>query len=95
MYDILNDMPERQISAHISMETKARLDRYVRNSGVTRGHVVEQALQHYLQALDELPPDLIVSTRLVLSERSAVRIQQLLRHPGEPTEAMRRLFDDR
>ena len=88
-------MAETQISAHISTDTKARLDRYVRSTGVTRGHVVEQALLHYLQALDEIPPDSIVPTRIVLSKASAAKVRERIQRPAQPTEAMKRLFHDR
>ena len=84
-----------QISAHIPEDLKARLDRFARTHGVTRGHLVEQALLHHLQALDELPPDAVVPARIVLTEESARRVRDLIERPPEPTEAMKRLFDDR
>lgn len=84
-----------QISAHISPATKARLDRYVRGTGVTRAHCIEQALLHHLQALEELPSEAIVPVRLVLTDESAQRVRDLLERPPEPTEEMKRLFDDR
>jgi predicted DNA-binding protein len=88
-------MPTRQISAHVSEETKERLDRYVRRTGVTRAHVIEQALLHHLEALEELPLDAIVPARMVLDAESARRVRDLVERPPEPTEEMRRLFDDR
>lgn len=84
-----------QISAHIPEELKARLDRYVRAHGVTRAHLIEQALQHHLQALEELPPEAIVPTRIVLTPRSAKRVREILERPPRPSAAMKRLFDDR
>lgn len=48
-------IPHTQISAYISDETRALLERYVRRTGVKKRHVIEQALLHHLQALDELP----------------------------------------
>lgn len=84
-----------QISAHISLGLKERVERYVRMSGVTRTHLIEQALAHHLQALEELPADAIVPTRLVLRRDSAERVRDLVSQPAEPTEAMRQLFDDR
>ena len=36
-------MPTTQVSAHISQETKARLERFVRRTGQTRGRVIEDA----------------------------------------------------
>jgi len=84
-----------QISAHVPKTLKERIERYVRASGVTRAHLIEQALLHHLQALDELPADAIVPARIVLSGASAKRVRALLNHPPQPTEEMRRLFDDR
>ena len=84
-----------QISAHVTHETKARLERYVRQSGVTRAHLIEQALLHHLQALEDLPLDAILPVRLVISEECAIMIRELVARPPEPTEAMKRLFHDR
>lgn len=84
-----------QISAHISLETKERLERYVRATGVTRGHLVEQALLHHLRALEELPADVVIPARVVLSPASATLVRDLVDHPPALTEAMQRLFDDR
>lgn len=89
-------MPQSvQISAHISADTKDRIERYVRATGVTRAHLVEQAVLHHLRALDELPPDAIIPARVVLDAPSAERVRDLTENPPQPTEAMRRLFDDR
>ena len=90
-----SDPATTQISAKISMDTKERMERHVRASGVTRAHLLEQALLHHLQALEALPTDVIVPARMVLDEESARRVRDLTTHPPEPTEAMRRLFDDR
>jgi len=84
-----------QISAHISLGVKERMERYARMSGVTRAWLIEQALSHHLQALEELPADAIVPARLVLSHDSAERVREAISQPREPTQAMRQLFDDR
>jgi hypothetical protein len=83
------------VSANISEETKARLERFVRRTGQTRGRVIEDALLQHLQALEQLPADAIVPARIVLSAKSAARVRQLITRPPEPTEDMKRLFDDR
>jgi predicted transcriptional regulator len=88
-------MAETQISAFISEETRARLDRYARAHGVSKGWLVEQALLHHLQALEELPEDARVSARMVLAPESAVKVRRMLQHPPAPTRAMKKLFDDR
>ncbi len=88
-------MPTTQISAHIPDDLKASLDRQARASGTTRAHLVEEALRHHLQALAELPPDAIVPKRVVLTRESAERVRDLIERPPPPTDAMKRLFDDR
>lgn len=95
IYDDGETMSNRaQISAHVSMATKERLERLVRATGITRTHLIEQALLHHLRALEELPLDTIVPARLVLSPESAARVRDLTERPREPTDAMKRLFDD-
>jgi predicted DNA-binding protein len=89
------DLPTIQVSAHISEETKARLERFVRRTGQTRARLIEDALLQHLQALEELPADVIVPARIVLSRDSAGRVREMIARPPEPTEDMKRLFDDR
>jgi hypothetical protein len=84
-----------QISAHISLATKDRLERFVRANGVTRAHVIEQALLHHLQALEELPDDVVIPGRVVLSADSARMVHDLVTHPPAPTGKMQQLFSDR
>jgi hypothetical protein len=84
-----------QISTHISFETKKRMDRYLRNSGVSREHLIEHALEHHLQALEEIPENFITPTRLVLSSESASLMRALTEKPPAPTEALKKMFDDR
>jgi hypothetical protein len=56
-----------QISALVSRTTKELLERHVRATGVKKGHLVEQALRHHLEALQELPADVIVRPKLVVT----------------------------
>lgn len=84
-----------QISAHISKATKERLERRIRATGMTRTHLIEQALLHHLEALEEIPPDAIIPPRLVLDRESSRRVAALIANPPAPTAAMKRLFDDR
>jgi hypothetical protein len=88
-------MATTQVSAHISEATKARLERFVRRTGQTRGRVIEDALLQHLQALEELPPEVLVPARLVLSPESAARVRDMVERPPDPTDDLRRLFDDR
>ena len=81
-----------QISAFVSDETRSRFERYVQAHGMKKAAVVERALLHHLQALEELPADVIIPPRLMVSPASFARIMERLGDPGEPTEAMKALF---
>jgi len=84
---------EIQISALVSETTKELLERYVRATGVKKGHLVEQALRHHLLALEELPADVIVHPRLVVTRKSGEDILEQMRS-GKPTQALRDLMRD-
>lgn len=84
---------ESQISALVSPATRELLERHVRASGVKKGHLVEQALQHYLLALEQLPADVIVRPRLVVTRKSGEAILKQAR-TGKPTKALRSLMRD-
>ena len=84
---------ETQISALISKTTKALLDRHVRGTGVKKGHLVEQALRHHLQALQELPADIIVHPKLVVTRKSGEAILKQIA-TSKPSAALRKLMRD-
>lgn len=82
-----------QISALISLSTKELLEQHVRATGVKKGYLVEQALRHHLQALNELPADVIIHPKLVVTRKSG---QAILEHmeSGKPASALRSLIRD-
>jgi len=82
-----------QISAVVSRTTRALLERQARASGVKKGYLIEQALRHHLQALEQLPADVVVHPRLVVSRRSGAAILEQL-ESGRPTDALRDLMRD-
>lgn len=84
---------ETQISAFVSETTKALLERHVRATGVKKGHVVEQALRHHLQAIQELPADVVIHPTLVVTRQSGAAIVKQI-ETGKPTRALRRLMRD-
>jgi len=84
-------MKDRQISAVISRATKDLLDQHVRATGVKKGHVLETALLYHLRALQELPSDILIHPRIVVSLRSAKEIQRRLEEAA-PTPALRELM---
>ncbi len=81
-----------QVSAPISKETKELLERHVKATGVKKGFVIESALRFHLRALQELPADLIIPPRVVLTRRSFEELVRRLRSPGKPTRALRDLM---
>ncbi len=81
-----------QVSAYISEETKAQVEAYVERHGVKKGYLIEEALRHHLQALREIPEDLIIPTRLVLTGEAMVQIAERIAGEDQPTEALRTLL---
>lgn len=70
-----------QVSAYISEETKAAIDAYVKRRGIKKAYLIDEALQHHLQALSEIPEDLVIPSRLVLTKRTSnLRIPRSARH---------------
>jgi hypothetical protein len=84
---------DTQISAIISEATRELLEKHVRQTGVKKGHLVEQALLHHLQALDELPAEFIIHPRIVVSRKTG---EKMLRQAesAKPTPALRELMRD-
>ena len=81
-----------QVSAYISEETKAEVEAYVKRHGVKKAYLIEEALQHHLQALREIPEDLIIPSRLVLTGEAMAKIAECITEEQEPTEALKALF---
>lgn len=84
-----------RISAYISAETKELVDRYAEEHELKRGHLLEEALLHHLQALRELPTDVLIPSRVVVSKASWKNIERRRTKPRRPTAAMRKLFSKR
>ena len=85
-------MAETQISAFISEHTKDQLEKYADAHGVKKGHLVEVALQHHLQALRELPSDIVIPPRITVTPESLEQVAALVKKPRKPTKAMRDLL---
>ena len=82
---------EVQISALVSQSTKDLLDRHVRASGVKKGYLIEQALRHHLLTLEQLPLEVVVHPKVVISLDSG---KAVLRQntSARPTKALRDLM---
>jgi uncharacterized protein (DUF1778 family) len=81
-----------QISAFISVATKDLLERHARASGLKKGHVLEMALLHHLQVLQEIPDDIVIPPRIVLPPREGRKLLRRLAKPAGPTRSMRELM---
>jgi hypothetical protein len=74
-----------QISAEISQGTKQLLERYSRAHGIKKQFLIESALLHHIQALEELPASIIIPPRLVVSAASGRKIAELISRRQKPT----------
>ena len=83
---------QTQVSAFISDSTKEALERYADAHGLKKAYLIEEALLHHLQALRELPLDVIIPARLVVSQQTGLDILECVEKPRRPTKAMRELF---
>jgi hypothetical protein len=82
-----------QISAFISTETRDRLESYVKQHGRKKAAVIEEALLHHLSALREIPEDVVIPARLLLSKSSMEKVSEQLVNQTEPSEPLKALFD--
>lgn len=77
-----------QISAQISEATRARLDQYARETGLKTSRIIEDAIQARLDALDQIPPEYIVPTRVVLDDESWGRVIERVEGAGQPSAGL-------
>jgi len=85
-------MADTQISAHISEATKQMVERYAEAHGVKKGHLVETALLHHLQALRELPADIVIPPSITVTARSCDAVEEVVKKPRRSTKALRDLM---
>jgi hypothetical protein len=83
---------QTQISAYISKTTKSLVEEYTDHLGVKKAHLVEEALLHHIQALRELPADLVIPPRVLVSRDAGEAVLEKIERPRKPTKAMRDLF---
>src|SRR5688572_17203455 len=72
-----------QISARIPGDLKSQFDALVERKGLRKEFVVEEALRFHLRALEEIPSEYIMPTRLVLDTESSQRVVEALTNPPE------------
>ena len=85
-------MGETQISAYISESTKEQVERYADAHGVKKGHLVEEALLHHMQALGELPAAVVIPPRITVTVASFEKVAATVKRPRKPTKALRDVF---
>jgi hypothetical protein len=77
-----------QISAEISQGTRQLLERYSRAHGIKKQFLIENALLHHIQALEELPASVIIPPRLVVSAAGGRKIAAMVSRRRRPTRAL-------
>lgn len=82
-----------QVSAVIADTTRERLERFAREHGVKKSHLIETALLHHLAALEELPADVVIPPVIVISRAVAGEVERRIADPEPPTPTLRSLFD--
>lgn len=82
-----------QVSAVIAATTRDRLERFAKQHGVKKSHLIETAILHHLSALDELPADVVVPPAILLSRKEGADLIRRLAQPEPPTPALKALFD--
>ena len=81
-----------QISAYISQETRTLVEEYVKTFGVKKAFLIESALRHHLLALRELPADVVVPPKMVVSPRSGDALLERMDKPAPPSADLKALF---
>ena len=89
----MEQIKQPQISAHVSEGTRIKLDQLTRARGLRKAFVMEQALQYYFRALEELPEEAFLPARLVLSNAAFKKVTDLIETPAPPTRAMLELMN--
>ena len=64
------------------------MESYSRAHGLKKQFLIENALLHYLRALDELPANVILPPRLIVTRRSGRRMAALISGKRKPTRAL-------
>lgn len=82
-----------QVSAVVADTTRERLERFARQHGVKKSHLIETAILHHLAALEELPVDVVVPPVIMVSRERGAEVVRRIEQAEPPTAAMKALFD--
>ena len=83
-----------QILAYISNDTKEKMEAYSKAYGIKENYLVENALNYYLQALNEIPEEFIISTKISITKDSYENVINLLKKPQQPTKELKELMSE-
>ena len=73
-----------QISAYIQDDIKDKMEQYSSLHGVKKAFLVETAIEHYLQALHEIPNSIIVPSSMTVDSITIDKIDRLsTKEPGK------------
>ena len=86
-------MSVTQISAYISNDTKSLVEAYSKKSGVKKGFLIEDALLHHLHALNEIPLDLIIPSKITVTDKTMEQLIDSIDNPPAPTESLLHLMN--
>ena len=67
------------------------MDQYIVKKGIQESELIENALLYHINALLELPEEVIVPPKIVVSKETGMKLRELLENPPEPTDAMKEL----
>ncbi len=62
--------------------------------GVKKGYLIEEALKHHLQALRDIPEEVIIPARLVITPEAMDAVADALVADTPPKDALRKLLAD-
>ena len=79
-----------QISAYIEDDIKLRMEDYSSKTGIKKGFIIQNALNYYLNAVNDIPINQIVPTDVILSQDEFKRLEQL--DKKEPTDELKELL---
>jgi len=81
-----------QISAYVDESIKEKMEKYSSAHGLKKGFLIQNALDHYLNALYEMPGSMIVPCRMVVSEETMDSLLDAAEN--EPADTLRSLMRD-
>lgn len=82
-----------QLNTRVSDTTKERLENESRATRIKKEAIVEEALLHHFQVLNELPQELIIHPRVVIRADVAETLLERAENP-QPTQALKDLMQD-